>query len=163
MRDLIASPLYYGSLPLEVILVVIVIDKILIMVLDCCAVASVLGEHGHECEDINALEVDIVASAKFEFMMETESDSFYFEIGVDEHELFILAIAFEHGDVFYISSDLNVSLIEFEAGVKIPSFCHWVDLLDLIERFIIAAAFLCPGEEHGMVEDSYGWRHELIE
>jgi hypothetical protein len=93
--------------------------------------------------------------------MQSQCDSFDFVIRVKQHELFVLPIALEHGDVFHLSADLDVSLIKFEARIEVASFSQRIDLFDLIIGLVAAACLFYPSEEHGMMEVPNRGRHEL--
>ncbi len=98
-----------------------------------------------------------------QLVVKTERDAFDFEVVVEQHEMFVLAVALEHGDVLDLSADLYEALVELEAGVEVASLSERVDLLDLIEGLITAAGLLHPRQEHGVMEVPDGWGHELGE
>ena len=94
-------------------------------------------------------------------MMEAQCDSFDLVLGVEQHELFVLPIALEHGNVLHLAVELDVSFVEFEARIQIASFSEGVNFLDLVIGFIAATGLLDPRKEHGMMKVPNGGRHEL--
>lgn len=77
--------------------------------------------------------------------------------------MLVLSVALEHGNVLHLPADLDESLVEFEAGVEVPSFSKGVYLLDLVKGFIAAASLLDPSEEHRVMKVPDGRRHELCQ
>jgi hypothetical protein len=95
--------------------------------------------------------------------MQTERDGFDLVVAVEQHELLVLAVALEHGDVLDLAGSLYEAFVELEAGVEVAALGERVDLLDLVEGLIAAAALLDPRQEHGVMEVPDRWRHELRE
>lgn len=120
--------------------------------MDAGAETGVFGKHGHESEDVDALQIEVIASPQLQLMVETEGNALNFEICVDQHELFVLPVALQHGNVLNISIDLDVSLVKLKARVKVTTLGNWIYLFDFIISLIVTAAIFGPGEEHRMMK-----------
>lgn len=125
--------------------------------------AGVLGEGGHECEQVDAFEVEVVAGAQSQLVVQAESDALDFVVLVEQHQVLVLPVALQHRDVLHLAVEHYEPFVELEAGVEVPPFGEGVYLLDLVTGLVAAAAVLDPVQKHRVVEAAYGGRHELCQ
>jgi hypothetical protein len=59
----LALSLHNSPLPLEVILVIVILQKVFVIILDLRAQSSILGQHRHQSQQVYAFQVYIVPLA----------------------------------------------------------------------------------------------------
>lgn len=151
-----------SALALEVVAIVVIFKEVLIFLGNECTVFGVFDEDGHDCQDVDALEVQVISSFQLELMVQTQGDSFDLKVFVEEDKLLILFVALKHDNVIDISSCLYISFVKLEARIQIAPFGDRIYLLDGVLSLVVALAILDPVQEHGMMElDDRRW-HQYV-